>query len=300
VDVVIGALSYTGRLIAGRLLGAGGEVRTLTGHPGRVSPFGQRVAVAPLRFEDPGALVGALRGADTLYNTYWVRFPRGQVTFARAVENTRTLVAAAENAGVRRIVHISITNPSDTSPYGYFRAKALAEEIVAESSMSHAIVRPTVLFGEGDVFINNIAWLMRRFPVFAIAGTGSYRVRPVYVGDVAELAVTAAGRDGDSVLEAVGPEIYTFEDLVCLIATTIGRRPMTVHLPPLLVLLSARVVGLSVRDVLLTRDELGGLMAELVTTDGPATGTTRLSDWLTTHRKELGQTYASELARHYR
>jgi uncharacterized protein YbjT (DUF2867 family) len=300
VDVVIGALSYTGRLIARRLLGAGGEVRTLTGHPGRVNPFAQSIAVAPLRFEDPAALVGALRGADVLYNTYWVRFPRGQVTFARAVENTRTLVAAAENAGVRRIVHISITNPSTTSPYGYFRAKALAEEIVADSSMSHAIVRPTVLFGEGDVLINNIAWLLRRFPVFAIAGTGSYRVRPVYAGDVAEIAVTAAGCDSDAVLDAVGPEVYTFEDLVRLIATAVGRRRMTVHLPPLLVLLSARVVGLSVRDVLLTRDELGGLMAELVTTDGPATGTTRLSDWLTTHRKEVGQTYASELARHYR
>ncbi len=300
MDVVIGALSYTGRSIARRLLAAGGEVRTLTGHPGRVNPFGHRVAVAPLRFEDPGALVGALRGADVLYNTYWVRFPRGQATFARAVENTRALVAAAEEAGVRRIVHISITNPSATSPYGYFRAKALAEEIIAESSMSHAIVRPTVLFGEGDVLINNITWLLRRFPVFAIAGTGSYRVRPVHVGDVAKIAVTAAGRDEDAVLEAVGPEVYTFEDLIRLLATTIGRRPLTVHLPPLLVLLCARVVGLAVGDVLVTRDELGGLMAELVTTDGSATGTVRLSDWLTKHGRELGRTYASELARHYR
>jgi uncharacterized protein YbjT (DUF2867 family) len=300
VDVVIGALSYTGRSIAGRLLAAGGEVRTLTGHPGRANPFGHRLAVAALRFEDPGALVGALRGADVLYNTYWIRFPRGQATFARAVENTRALVAAAEEAGVRRIVHISITNPSATSPYGYFRAKALAEEIVVESSMSHAIIRPTVLFGEGDVLINNITWLLRRFPVFAIAGTGLYRVRPVHVGDVAKIAVTAAGRSEDAVLDAVGPEVYTFEDLVRVLATTVGRRPLTVHLPPLLVLLCAKVVGLVAGDVLVTRDELGGLMAELVTTDGSATGTVRLSDWLTKHASELGRTYASELARHYR
>jgi uncharacterized protein YbjT (DUF2867 family) len=300
VDLVIGALRYTGRSIARRLLAAGGEVRTLTGHPGRANPFGHRVAVAALRFEDPGALVGSLRGVDVLYNTYWVRFPRGQATFARAVKNTRTLVEAAEKAGVRRIVHVSITNASAASPFEYFRAKALAEEVVAESSMSHAIVRPTVLFGDGDVLINNITWLLRRFPAFAIAGTGSYRVRPVHVGDVAKVAVTAAGRDEDAVLDAVGPEVYTFEDLVRLLASTIGRRPLMVHLPPRLVLLCARVVGLAVGDVLLTRDELGGLMAELVTTEGSATGTVRLSDWLIQHGTELGRTYASELARHYR
>jgi len=300
VDVVIGALSYTGLSIARRLLAAGGEVRTLTGHPGRVNPFGAGIAVTALRFEDPGALVSALHGADVLYNTYWVRFPRGQATFGRAVENTRALVAAAERAGVRRIVHISITNPSTTSPYEYFRAKALAEGIVAQSSMSHAIVRPTVLFGKGDVLINNIMWLLRRFPVFAIAGTGSYRLRPVHVDDVAKIAVTAAESNQDAVLDAVGPEVYAFEELVHLLATTVGRRPLMVHLPPFFVLLCARAVGLVVGDVLLTRDELGGLMAELVTTDGSATGTVRLSDWLTKHASELGQTYASELARHYR
>ena len=140
---------------------------------------------------------------------------------------------------------------------------------------------------------------LRRFPVFAIAGTGCSGATGTR-SRRGEIAVMAAGRSEDAVLDAVGPEVYTFEDLVRLLATTIGRRPLTVHLPPLLVLLCAKVVGLVVGDVLVTRDELGGLMAELVTTDGSATGTVRLSDWLTKHGSELGRTYASELARHYR
>jgi uncharacterized protein YbjT (DUF2867 family) len=158
MDVVTGAFGYTGRFITRRLLDAGHEVRTLTGHPGRRDCFDGEVDVARYAFDDPSALVASLRGSDVLYNTYWVRFPRRGTSFDQAVANTRTLVRAAEEAGVRRVAHISITNPSKGSPLAYFRGKALAEEIVVGSALSHAIIRPTVLFGGDDVLINNIAW----------------------------------------------------------------------------------------------------------------------------------------------
>ena len=132
--------------------------------------------------------------------------------------------------------------------------------------MRYGIVRPTVLFGGGDArLINNVAWLLRRLPVFAIAGSGAYRIRPVHVDDVA-LAVAAGRRDDSVVLDAVGPETYTFEELVGLIAATVGRRPVMVHVPPWVALALAAVLGLLVRDVLVTGDELAGLMAELVAT----------------------------------
>jgi NADH dehydrogenase len=299
VDAVTGAFGYTGRFITQRLLLSATVVRTLTNHPDRPNPFGERVEVAPLAFDDRPALVAALRDVDVLYNTYWIRFARGDVSFDRAVRNTGQLVEAAAEAGVRRIVHLSITNPGASS-LPYFTGKARAEKLVSESPLSYGIVRPTVLFGGGDVLINNITWLLRRLPVFGVPGSGDYRIRPVHVDDVAGIAVHTGHREDNVVLDAVGPETYTFEELVGLIARSIGRRTLLVRVPPRLALTMAAMLGLVVRDVLVTGDELAGLMAELVTTDGPATGEVRLSEWLARHSGELAREYASELTRHYR
>jgi len=299
MDVVTGAFGYTGRFITQRLLQSASVVRTLTNHPDRPNPFGERVELAPLAFDDRPALVASLRGVDVLYNTYWIRFARRDLTFDRAVRNTSHLVEAAVEAGARRIVHLSIANPGSSS-LPYFIGKARAEHLVVRSSLPYGIVRPTVLFGGGDVLMNNIAWLLRRLPVFAIAGSGDYRIRPVHVDDVAAIAVAAGRRKDDVVLDAVGPETYMFEELVRLIAATVGRRPVIVHVPPWIALALATVLGLLVRDVLVTGDELAGLVAELVATHGPATGTVRLSEWLADHAGDVGREYASELARHYR
>jgi NADH dehydrogenase len=171
---------------------------------------------------------------------------------------------------------------------------------VVGSALAHAIIRPTVLFGGDDVLINNIAWLTRKLPFFAVAGTGEYRVRPVFVDDVARIAVDAGGRADDLVIDAVGPETFTFDELVGVVATAVGRQVRILHLPPAFVVGLAKVLGLVVRDVMLTSDELRGLMAGLVSTDGPATGGTRLSEWLREHAADVGRVYASELARHYR
>ena len=135
--------------------------RTPTSH----SPFGDRVEALPLDFGDfNDRLVESLRGADALYNTYWIRFAtRQRSRHEVAVQNSRILIGAAVEAGVRRIVHISITNPSEDSPLPYFRGKALVEKAIHESGLSYAILRPTVLFSPEDVLINNIAWFLRRF-----------------------------------------------------------------------------------------------------------------------------------------
>jgi uncharacterized protein YbjT (DUF2867 family) len=280
VDVVTGAFGYTGRYITGRLLESGRNVKTLTGHPNRPNPFGDRIDVAPLDFEDRRALTEHLRGATTLYNTYWVRFPRGDVTFERAVANSETLIRGAGDAGVRRIVHVSITNPSKDSPFEYFRGKARVEEMIRDSGLGYSIVRPTVIFGREDILINNIAYILRRLPVFGIPGSGLYRLRPVAVEDVAEICVSSGLGDTDEVIDAVGPETFTFEELVRLIARAIGRRRLFVHVPPAAALTAATAIGRVVSDVVVTRDELEGLMAGLVTTEGSATGTRALpSGW---------------------
>ena len=300
LSVVTGAFGYTGRYIAQRLIANGERVKTLTSRFEQENPFGEKLTVEPYRFDDPGALAASLEGADVLYNTYWVRFPRGKLTFDVAVARCRALIEAAERAGVKRIVHVSITNPSADSRLPYFRGKGLVEEAVTGSSLTYAIVRPALVFGEGDILINNVAWAVRRFPIFPLAGSGLYRVQPVFVDDVAGIAVDAGRLTDNLVIDAVGPETFTFAELVSLIADKIGARTKIVSLAPGVALFLSRVVGWLVRDEVLTREEVEGLMDGLLYTGSPPTAKTRLSDWLTDHADSIGRTYASELRRHYR
>jgi uncharacterized protein YbjT (DUF2867 family) len=297
--IVTGAFGYTGKYIADRLLAAGVRVRTLTGHPNRAHDFGNRIEVAPLDFRDPAGLVRNLRGADCLFNTYWVRFNYGQSTFERAVANTRMLFAAAKDAGIRKVVHISITNPSLDSPLPYFRGKAQLEAALENSGLEWAILRPTVVFGPEGILINNIAWLLRRFPLFAIPGDGSYRVQPVFVEEVAELAVRACDESETGVRDAVGPEIFSFDELVRLIARRIGSSARLVHLPAGAAHSLTKMLGVFVHDRILTREEIDGLMAGLLVSRTPPTGQARFSDWLGVHAQSLGRSYASEIGRHY-
>ena len=298
--VVTGAFSYTGRYIARRLLDAGVRVRTLTGHPDREDPFGGRVEVAPLDFSDGGGLRRSMEGAGVLYNTYWVRFARGETTFERAVANSAALFEAARDAGVGRIVHVSITNAGSGSRLPYFSGKGRVEEALRDLGVSYAILRPTLVFGAEDVLLNNMAWAIRRFPVFPVFGSGDYPVRPVYVDDLAALAVAAGSQDGDTVADAVGPETFTFEALLRLLATAVGPRCRFVHTSPSVSLVLTELIGLLIRDVVLTRDEIDGLMDGLLTSDGAPTGTTGLSGWIHDNADALGHRYVSELRRNFR
>jgi NADH dehydrogenase len=298
-DVVTGAFSYSGAAIARDLLAAGRPVRTLTGHPGH-APSGTPIEVHPLDFADPRGLTAALRGAATLYNTYWVRFPKGPVDHQRAVANSRTLFCAARDAGVARIVHVSITHPSAASPFSYFRGKAEVERILAETGVSYAILRPAVLFGGDGVLINNIAWLLRHLPVFAVGGTGAYRIRPVHLDDLARLCLAAGSSAETYTLDAVGPERPAFYDLVHFIKEAIGSHSRVVRVPGALIPAAAQVLGWAVRDTLLTGDEYRAMADELADTDGPATGQVALTQWITQNKDTLGRRYANEIDRHFR
>ncbi len=300
VDLVTGAFSYSGSAIAARLLDAGGGVRTLTHHPDRPHPLAASVESFSYRFDDPAALARSLGGVSTLYNTYWVRFDHGRASFANAIENSRALFFAARRAGVRRIVHLSITNPSIESPLPYFRGKALVEHALAESGVPYAIVRPTWIFGgERDILANNIAWILRRMPVFALPGNGAYAVQPVHVDDLARIAVEAADRDDDVTLDAAGPETMAFRDLVAHVRSAVGSRSPIVRIPPPLMAALARGLGLLVNDVVLTPEEIRGLMSGLLVSREAPLGTIAFSRWLEEHRHSVGLAYANELRRHF-
>lgn len=296
--MVTGAFSYTGRHITQRLLSMGERVKTLTEHP-QNNPFGERVESFPLNFKNRSELAANMREVTTFYNTYWIRFPHGQVTFEQAVENSKELIRTSREAGVRRFVHISITNAAKAHNLPYFRGKALIEEALMESGLSYAIIRPTIVFGPGDILINNIAWMLRRFPIFAMIGSGNYRVQPVFVEDVSEIAVDAGKKEANMIIDAVGPEIFTFEELVKLIRRKINSRTQVIHMSPWVTFLLSKIVGYLVRDVVLTWDEIKGLTSNLLVTESLSSCQTRLSEWLRQNAGTVGIRYASELKRHY-
>jgi NADH dehydrogenase len=294
---VTGAFGYSGQYIARRLLDQGKEVITLTNSPDRHNPFGDQVPAYPFNFDNPDALSETLRGVKVLYNTYWVRFNHRDFKHADAVRNTMVLFDAARKAGVERVVHVSITNPSEESPLEYFSGKAKLERALIDSGLSHAILRPAVLFGKEDVLINNIAWALRRFPLFAVFGDGQYKLQPIYVDDLAELAVKQGEARTDSMINAIGPETFTYRELAQVVGTIIGKKRPVVSVPPMAGYLMGWFIGKLVGDVMLTREEIAGLMANLLYVDAPAAGTTRLTDWARERAGSLGLRYTSELAR---
>jgi uncharacterized protein YbjT (DUF2867 family) len=299
VDVVTGAFSYSGAAITTELQAAGRRVRTLTGHPDR-APADTAVETHPLDFSDPEGLTRSMQGAHTLYNTYWVRFAHGHVDHEAAVANSRTLFDAAAAAGIQRIVQVSITHPSLDSPYPYFRGKAQVEQLLAETGIPHAIVRPAILFGGDGVLINNIAWLLRRIPVFAVGGRGDYRIRGIHVDDLARLCVELGSRSDTVTLDAVGPQSVTFRELVHAVREAVGSRAVVVPVPGPVLIGASRALSVVLRDTLLTRDEYQAMAEGLADSDGPATGEIVLTEWIATHRDELGRRYANELDRHFR
>jgi len=294
---VTGAFGYSGKYIAQHLLEDGQRVITLTNAPKSQDPFGGKVSAYPLHFDQPTKLAESLQGVEVLYNTYWVRFNHKHFTHAEAVKNTLILFQAAQIAGVKRIVHVSITNPDPHSPLEYFNGKGVLERALMEAGMSYAILRPTVLFGKEDILINNIAWMLRRLPVFGVFGRGDYRLQPIYVDDLAKLAVEQGKRRDNVVIDAIGPETFTYRELVQTIGALIGKPRFVLPMLPQLGYAVGSVIGWLMQDVTITREEIKGLMADLLYVDSPAAGSTRLSDWVREHASSLGMVYANELAR---
>ncbi len=298
LHIVTGAFGYSGKYIAARLLNEGHRVRTITNSVNRANPFGGKVEAHPFNFDAPDKLVESLRGATVLYNTYWVRFNyKTAFQHSAAVENTRKLFDAAKRAGVERVVHVSITNPSEDSPLEYFSGKAKLERALIESGLSYAILRPTVLFGAEDILVNNIAWALRHLPVFGVFGDGAYRLQPIFVDDLAALAVTQGRSRENCIVNAIGPETFTYRELVRTIGDIIGARRPIVGVPPWFGYAVGSLISRLQGDVFITREEIDGLMRDLLYVDAPPAGQTKLTDWARAHAATLGVKYASELAR---
>ena len=300
MDIVTGAFGYIGRYIAAQLIAAGRQVRTITTHVDKPNPFGAKVEAYPYNFDDPNTLIESLRGADTLYNTYWIRFEYGGQTFDQAVNNTEILFECAVKAGIKQIVHISVTKASVESHLPYYVGKGRQEEALKNLGIDYRIVRPTLVFGVEDILVNNIAWLIRKFPLFPIMGDGRYQLQPVFVGDLASITIDSINNQGLTTIDAIGPESYSYLEFVKTIAKALGKKPLLIKAPPKFGIFLGRAIGLFVRDVILTEEELMGLMSSLLTSIQEPNGDTRFSKWIEENRLVIGRSYSSELDRHFR
>ncbi|MCP3927126.1 MAG: NAD(P)H-binding protein [Desulfobacterales bacterium] len=291
--MVTGAFGYSGSYIAKELLSKGYEVLTLTNS----SKENDRIKKFPLSFNNKDMLIESLKGVDVLYNTYWVRFNHKNFTYADAVKNTKILFDAAKKANVKKIVHVSITNPSEDSELEYFKGKAELEKELKQSGMEYSIVRPAVFFGGSDILINNIAWSLRYLPVSGYFGKGEYKIRPVHIKDFAMIVVNEGNGHSSRTVNAVGPESYTYKELLKMISKTIGTKKMFMSIPPIIGYITGYFIGLYKRDVFITWDEIKGLMQGLLYTNSEATGSTKLSVWVDNKKENLGRHYESELAK---
>jgi uncharacterized protein YbjT (DUF2867 family) len=296
-DLVTGAFGNTGSAIARLLAERGHRVRTLTSHPPADGADDLGVEVRPFTWDDPEALAEAFEGVTTFYDTYWMRQGDSSGSYDVAVERCIAMIEAAEAAGVERIVHLSVAHPSLDSPYPYFRGKARVEERLFSGSVPAAAVRPTLIFGGHSVLMNNLAWILRRVPVFAVPGSGRYRVRPVHVDDVARTCVEAGQRREPEVIDAVGPDRPTYRELVEDVRDAVGGRALVVGAPTPLVLAGGRVIGALLRDDVIDRDELVSTVEGLADTEGPSTGEISYREWLRENATELGRTYINERQR---
>lgn len=299
LNIVTGAFSYHGKYIAKHLLEIGENVVTLTNHPDRENPFNNRIKSYPFNFENPEELENSLKGAAYLYNTYWVRFPYKGITFEQAIKNTFTLFEAAKKAGVKKIVHLSVSNPAVSSPLPYYSGKAVIEKALIESGMSYSIIRPTVVYGHEDILINNIAYMLRKFPLFTIPSNGEYKLQPIFVEDVAQIAINAARSSENSIIDAAGPDIFTYNELINIIKKAIGSKSIVFHLPTDSVVFLTKFLNILFKDIVLTRNEIKGLMTNLLVSSKEPLGKVSFTKWLNDNSDKIGRTYISDIKKHF-
>ncbi len=275
-------------------------MRTLTFHPDRSHPLQERVETFTYRFDDPAALTRSLRGRrHALQHLLGPlrSWPDELRQRDRELAHAVLCRQARRGQACRARQH---HQPLIESPLPYFRGKALVEYALAQSGLRYSIVRPTWIYGgERDVLANNIAWILRRMPAFALPGDGAYPVQPVHVEDLARICIEAAGTAEDVVLDAAGPETMPFGELVALVREAVNARSPIIHMPPSLMATAARALGLFVRDVVLTPDEIKGLTAGLLVSHDAPLGHIAFSQWLKENRTSVGRSYANELDRHF-
>jgi NADH dehydrogenase len=194
-------------------------------------------------------------------------------------------------------------NADERADLPYYCNKGRIERLVRESGLDYTILRPAIVVGPGDILVNNIAFFLRRLPVFTIFGRGDYRVQPITVDAFADIAVQAIdGEYAGATLPVAGPNDWMFVDMVRAVRAAVRSRALIVQAPASFALAGLKIAGLLLGDVVLTRDEVKGLTREYLYAPEPLRRGADFAEWLARPAvaSTLGRNYESELARHFR
>lgn len=236
---VFGGSGFLGRQIVRRLAEEGAAVHVAVRRPERVAALsatasGGEITAVRADVWDEASVGPAVADAQAVVNTVGHYVERRGATFAAIHGQGAMHVArAAAAAGARRLIHISGIGADPASASPYVRARGLGERLVRDAFPEATILRPAVLFGPEDAFLNRLAGLARVMPALPLFGTGTTRLQPVFVGDVAEAVARALVETGTkgNVYELGGPRTYAYKELVRLVLARIGRRRPLVPIP---------------------------------------------------------------------
>lgn len=297
-SVVTGAFGFTGKYISKLLLSKGESIKTFTNKVNR-DIFGEKIEIFKYDFRNKEYLIKAMSNAKRLYNTYWIRFPYKNISFKEVINNTKILIDCAKEANIEKVIHISITNANPKSKFQYFKYKGIVEEMIKDSKIDYFILRPTVIFGKESILINNIAWFLKKLPLFFIFGKGRYLVQPIYIEDLAKIAVFGADNFKNKIVDIVGPEIFEFKEMINLIKTKISSKSKIIYLPSFLFQIFIPILNFLTKDIVLTKEELKALKDNLLYSKEEPLGKKKFTDWIDENKDNLGKEYFSELLRHY-
>ena len=298
LNLVTGAFGFTGKYISDLLIKKGEKVRTLTSKTD-INLYNENIEVFQYNFEDKEYLIKAMSGAEKLFNTYWIRFPYKSHTFEKVVFRTKILIDCAKEADIKKIIHISVSNANSKSKLNYFKYKGIVEEMIKDSKIDYFILRPTIIFGKESILINNIAWFLRKFPIFIVFGKGKYLVQPIFIEDIAKIAVLESDNSANKIIDIVGPEVFEFKEMVNFIKTKISSKCKILYLPTFLFQIFIPILNFLTKDVVLTKEELKALKENLLYSKEEPIGQKKFTDWIEENKFDVGKEYFSELLRHY-
>ena len=236
---VFGGSGFLGRQIVKHLADAGYGVRVAVRHPDRatfLTGFGAdgRIELVQADVWNEATVARAVEGSASIVNTVGHYVEKGGATFDRVHGQGALHVARqAKQAGAERLVHVSGVGADPGSPSPYVRARGIGETLVKDAFDDVTILRPSVIFGPGDSFLNTLARMAQRSPIMPLFGTGNTRLQPVFVGNVAEacIRVLADPSTRGRVYELGGPRIYAYRELVRLVRNRVAGRALMVPCP---------------------------------------------------------------------
>ncbi len=233
--LVTGATGFLGRRVVPELQEHRHQVRCLVRTPGRERVFPPRsVDVQYGNVLEPEALARAFHGVEAVVHLVGIIRRRKRLTYDQVNrQGVANVVAAAKQAGVKQFVLVSAIGATNNRSYPYLFSKWQGEQEVTAGGLPHTIIQSSIMFGEGDEFLNTIAAMVRVAPLAPVVGSGRNLFQPIAVEDMARCIATSVDRDDlkGKTIQIGGPQQLSYNEILAIVARTLGKRVLRLHIP---------------------------------------------------------------------